>query len=78
MSLIMRPIFHIKGLLTNTQVLRICRALSNGSSANMRFSKTQLSKMVQLEGRLGFLGVLDCIRFIDSLANNSLKENQGK
>ena len=78
MILIMRPIFHIKGLLTNTQVLRICRALSNGSSANMRLSKTQLSKMVQLEGRLGFLGVLDRIRFIDSLANNYLKENQGK
>ena len=34
--------------------------------------------MVQLGGRLGFLGVLDRIRFIDSLANNHLKKNQGK
>ena len=35
-------------LLTDTQVSEICKAFANGSSANMKFSKTYLSKLVQL------------------------------
>ena len=35
-------------LLTDTQVLTIRKAFANGSSANITFSKAQLSKMVQL------------------------------
>ena len=35
-------------LLTNTQVSRIRKAFANGSSANIKFSKTHLSKMIQL------------------------------
>ena len=39
--------FPHKLLLTDTQVLEICKAFTNGSSANIKFSKTQLSKMIQ-------------------------------
>ena len=40
-------------LLTNTQVLRISKTFSTGSSANIKFLKTQLPKMIQLGGFLG-------------------------
>ena len=43
-------IFH-----TDTQPSRRCKAFANGSLANIKLSKTQLSKMVQV-GR--FLGKL--------------------
>ena len=39
--------FQHKLLLTNIQVSRIRKAFANGSLANIRFSKTQLSKMIQ-------------------------------
>ena len=32
-------------LLTNTQVLRLCKTFANGSSAHMKLSKTQLHKI---------------------------------
>ena len=35
-----------KLLLTNTQVSMICKAFANGSSANIKFSKIQLYKVV--------------------------------
>ena len=38
--------FH-KLFLTNTQVLRLRKAFVNGWSANIRLSKTELSKMIQ-------------------------------
>ena len=31
-------------LLTNTQVLKLCKAFSNGSSANIKLSKSQSHK----------------------------------
>ena len=34
-------------LLSNTQVSKICKAFANGSSANIKYSKTQLSKTIQ-------------------------------
>ena len=34
-------------LLTDKQVSKICRAFENGSSANIKFLKTQLSQIVQ-------------------------------
>ena len=37
-------------LLTNTQVLEIWTAFVNDSSANIKLSKTQLFKTLQLEG----------------------------
>ena len=42
-------------LLTDRQVSSICKAFSNNSSANIKFSKTQLSKMIQSGGFLGKL-----------------------
>ena len=42
-------------LLTNTQVLNLCKAFANNSSINIKLSKTQLSKMIQSEGFLGRL-----------------------
>ena len=44
--------FPHKILLTDTQVSKICKDFANGSSANINFSKTQLSKIVQLRGFL--------------------------
>ena len=44
-----------KLLLTDTQVLRIYQAFANNASANIKLSRTQLSKMVQLGGFLGRL-----------------------
>ena len=41
-----------KLLLTDTQVSKIRKAFANSSSANIRFSKTQLSKMIQSGGIL--------------------------
>ena len=35
-------------LLTNTQISKICKSFANGSTANIKLSKPQLSKMVQL------------------------------
>ena len=42
--------FPQKLLLTNTQFLKLRKAFANGSSANIKLSKTQLHKMRQLEG----------------------------
>ena len=44
--------FPHKLLLTNTQVPKICKAFANGSSANIKRSKTQLDtvKMIQSRG----------------------------
>ena len=42
-------------LLTNTQLSNLCKAFANNSSANIRLSKTQLSKKIQSGGFLGRL-----------------------
>ena len=47
--------FTHKLLLTNTQVSKTFEAFTNGSSADVKFPKNQLSKMVQLGGFLGKL-----------------------
>ena len=47
--------FPHKLLLTNTQVSRLRKAFANGSSANMKSSKTQLYKKGQSGGFLGRL-----------------------
>ena len=53
-------------LLTNTQVSRLHKAFANGSSANIKLSKTQLHKIRQLAGflsrLLGPLLKLDCLQ----------------
>ena len=47
--------FPLKLLLTNAQVLRLCKNFANNLSANIKLSKTQLPKKVQSEGFLGRL-----------------------
>ena len=42
-------------LLTNIQVLKTCRTFANGSSANIKLSKTQLHKIGQSGKFLGRL-----------------------
>ena len=44
--------FPHKLLLTNRQVSNICKAFANHLSANIKLSKTQLSKMTQSQGFL--------------------------
>ena len=44
--------FSQKLLLTDMQVSKICKAFANGLPANIKFSKTQLSKMLQSGGIL--------------------------
>ena len=44
--------FPHKLLLTNTQVLKLCKTFKNGSSANLKSSKTQLHKIGQSGGFL--------------------------
>ena len=51
--------FPHKLFLTNRNILNIRKALSNNSSVDIKFSKTQLSKKIQLGGFLGrLLGAL--------------------
>ena len=45
--------FPHKLWLTNRQVLNLCKAFANNSSADIKLSKTQLSKMIQSAGFLG-------------------------
>ena len=46
-------------LLTNTQVSKVRETFANGSSANTKFSKTELPKIVHLRGeRAEFLTAL--------------------
>ena len=47
--------FPHKLLLTNRQVANLCKAFANHSSTDIKLSKTQLSKMMQLGGFLGRL-----------------------
>ena len=47
--------FLHKLLLTNAQVQWLCKAFANGSSANVKLSKTELHKLVQSRGFLGRL-----------------------
>ena len=56
--------FPHKLLLTNTQVSKIRKAFANGSSANIRFLKTQLFKMIQSGGILGdFIAAIPQLMF---------------
>ena len=51
----MKVIFPQKLLLRNRQVLNICKAFTDNSSADIIFSKTQSLKMIQSGGFLGKL-----------------------
>ena len=47
--------FPHKLLLTERQFSRLYKAFANNSSTNIKLSKTQMSKMIQLGGFLGRL-----------------------
>ena len=47
--------FPYEVLLTDRQVSSVCKASSNNSSVNIKYSKTQLSKVIQLGKFLGKL-----------------------
>ena len=65
--------FPHKLLLTDTQISKICKAFENGSSANIKFSKTQLSKIVQLSGFVtGMTGIVKPENEIFKTANGLL------
>ena len=72
--------FPHKLLLTNTQVSKICEAFASGLSANIKFSKTQLSKVVQFGGFMpvpSILGppiLLRTSSIMDPILNLFLKE----
>ena len=66
--------FPNKLLLTNRQVSKIRKALTNGSSANMDLSKTQLHKIGQLGGFLGKL-LRPLLKLRLSLKGSVLKES---
>ena len=59
--------------------MRIRKGLANGSSVDVKFSKTQLSKTVQSGGfvmhdPLGIFGSFSPLKIINSIANSYLKE----
>ena len=61
-------------LLTNTQVSSPRKAFANSSSANTKFSKTQLSKMIQLGG---FVGTIPKFLLNPEYAAKKIVENRG-
>ena len=66
--------FPRKILLTDTQVSKIHKAFANGSSANIKFLKTQLSKMIESGCSIfgpSFLGPVNLSRIVDKIANNA-------
>ena len=65
--------FLHKLLLTNTQVSKICKTFANGSSANTKFSKTQLSKMIQSGGFALYELTGPFIRGLSSLPRSIIK-----
>ena len=69
-----------KLLLTDSQVSKIHKAFANGSSANIKFSKTHLSKMVQSGGILPFLlngnSFIKASEGVLSLVNSVLNESK--
>ena len=65
--------FPHKLLLTYTQVSKNRKAFANGPSANIKFSKTQLSKIVQLGGFVtGMTGIVKPENEIFKTANGLL------
>ena len=70
--------FPHKLLLTNTQASKICKAFADGSSANIKSSTTQLSKVIQF-GRFNFLDLINPAEaVIDKIENLARKVSDDK
>ena len=70
--------FSQKWLLTNTQVSKIRQAFANGLTANIKFSKTQISMMARLGGLLPF-SLINFLLDMDGMAEKIgeiLNENE--
>ena len=61
--------FSYKLLLTDTQVSKICKAFAKGSSANIKCSKTQLSKIQS--GELNILDMMNLAEVVYKIANKA-------
>ena len=75
--------FPRKILLTDTQASKIRKAFANGSSANIKFLKTQLFKMMQPGGFIfgpPITPIKEITSFANSITNSFKKElkNTGK
>ena len=62
--------FPHKLLLTDTQVTKTRNAFANGSSVNVKFSKTQLSKIIQ-SGGFNFLDLLNLAKLVYEISNKT-------
>ena len=60
--------FLHKSLFTDRHVSRLCKAFANDSSANIKLSKTKLSKTAQL-GRFIPLDSLKLVNSVEVIAN---------
>ena len=67
-----------KLLLTDTQVLKIGKAFANGLSANIKFSKSQLPKIVRLEGVLCYIPIFGNILSSVAKKRTDIARNLGK
>ena len=70
--------FLHKLLLTDTQVSNIRKAFANGSLANIKFSKTQLCKIVQLGGVLRDIPIFGNILSSVAKKGTDIARNLGK
>ena len=68
--------FPHKLLLTDTQVSKIRNAFANVSSAKIKFSKTQLSKMIQ--SRRFLADISDITEFIDFIDPGKILPNKAE
>ena len=66
--------FLHKLLLTDTKVSKICKIFANCLSANVKFSKTELSKMIQSGRFTHFTSNRDPTNGVLSLADSYVKE----
>ena len=66
--------FPHKFLLTDAQVLKVCKAFADSLPANIKLSKTQLSKMTQLRGFASLLmSMLNQDKILDELRETIIK-----
>ena len=70
--------FPHKLLLTNIQLSKTRKAFANGSSSNINFSKTQLSKIVQLGGVHRDIPILGYILSSIAKKGTHIARNLGK
>ena len=70
--------FVHKILLTDTQISKIRKAFENGSTANIKFQKTQLSKMIQLGKVIRHIAIFGNILSSVAKKATDLARNLGK